>query len=70
MLQTRHPPARARHPAELRDARTSPERFRALANRISVLLGAEALRDVPTVTDTVETPLGPCARPAPGAPTW
>ena len=45
--------------AELRDARTGPERFRALTNRISVLLGAEALRDVPTVDDTVHTPLGP-----------
>ena len=33
--------------AELRDVRTGPERFRALTNRISVLLGAEALRDVP-----------------------
>lgn len=45
--------------AELRDARTGPERFRALANRISVLLGAEALRDVPMIEDTVQTPLGP-----------
>jgi uracil phosphoribosyltransferase len=45
--------------AELRDARTAPERFRALATRISVLLGAEALRDVPTVATTVDTPLGP-----------
>jgi uracil phosphoribosyltransferase len=45
--------------AELRDARTDPERFRALANRISVLLGAEALRDVPTVDGIVQTPLGP-----------
>ena len=45
--------------AELRDLRTSPERFRALTNRISVLLGAEALRDVPTVNTTVDTPLGP-----------
>jgi uracil phosphoribosyltransferase len=45
--------------AELRDARTGPERFRALTNRISVLLGAEALRDVPTIDDTVHTPLGP-----------
>jgi len=45
--------------AELRDARTGPERFRALATRISVLLGAEALRDVPTVDGTVDTPLGP-----------
>lgn len=45
--------------AELRDKRTAPERFRALTNQISVLLGAEALRDVPTIDDTVETPLGP-----------
>ena len=45
--------------AELRDARTGPERFRALATRISVLLGAEALRDVPSREDTVDTPLGP-----------
>ena len=44
---------------ELRDSRTRPERFRQLAVRISVLLGAEALRDVPTVPTTVETPLGP-----------
>ena len=45
--------------AELRDARTTPERFRSLANRVSVLLGAEALRDVPTVEEVVQTPLGP-----------
>ncbi|MEO8681404.1 MAG: uracil phosphoribosyltransferase [Vicinamibacterales bacterium] len=45
--------------AQLRDAGTDPERFRALTNRISVLLGAEALRDVPTADGTVETPLGP-----------
>ncbi len=37
----------------------TPERFRALANRVSVLLGAEALRDLPTVEATVDTPLGP-----------
>ncbi len=45
--------------ADLRDARTGPERFRALTNRISVLLGAEALRDVPMADGTVATPLGP-----------
>jgi uracil phosphoribosyltransferase len=44
---------------ELRDGRTAPERFRQLAGRISVFLAAEALRDVPTVEETVETPLGP-----------
>lgn len=44
---------------DLRDARTPPERFRLLAGRISAFLAAEALREVPTVDDTVETPLGP-----------
>jgi uracil phosphoribosyltransferase len=43
----------------LRDATTDPERFRQLAGRISVLLAAEALRDVPTRDETVSTPLGP-----------
>src|SRR5687767_4111236 len=44
---------------ELRDARTEPPAFRRAANRISVLLAAEALRDVPTTPSTVMTPLGP-----------
>ena len=39
--------------------RQNEERFRQLAGRISVLLAAEALRDVPTVQETVSTPLGP-----------
>jgi uracil phosphoribosyltransferase len=43
----------------LRDKRTAPEEFRRAATRISVLLAAEALRDVPAATVTVETPLGP-----------
>ncbi len=43
----------------LRDVKTDPERFRQLAGRISVLLAAEALRDVPTQSETVSTPLGP-----------
>ena len=47
--------------ATLRDKRTSPEHFRQAANRISVLLVAEALRDVPTNAATVDTPLGPAA---------
>jgi uracil phosphoribosyltransferase len=42
----------------LRDAATEPERFRQLAGRISVLLAAEALRDLPTRAHSVETPLG------------
>jgi uracil phosphoribosyltransferase len=43
----------------LRDRRTTPEHFRRAANRISVLLVAEALRDVPTTDLSVDTPLGP-----------
>jgi uracil phosphoribosyltransferase len=43
----------------LRDKRTSPDAFRRLATRISMLLAAEALREVPTAKVTVETPIGP-----------
>jgi uracil phosphoribosyltransferase len=43
----------------LRDKRTPPDAFRRLATRISVLLAAEALRDLPTAAITVETPIGP-----------
>lgn len=43
--------------AELRDTKTPPDYFRRLANRISVLLAAEALRDLPTNAITVKTPL-------------
>src|SRR5688572_19723221 len=45
----------------LRDKRTEPPAFRRAANRISVLLAAEALRDVPSTTGMVTTPLGPAA---------
>ena len=45
--------------AELRDKRTTPDRFRRAATRISVLLVAEAMRDVPSTAVTVDTPLGP-----------
>ena len=44
---------------ELRDARTAPPAFRRAANRISVLLAAEALRDLPSSSATDTTPLGP-----------
>jgi len=44
---------------ELRDVRTQPPDFRRAAERISVLLAAEALKDVPSRPHTVETPLGP-----------
>jgi uracil phosphoribosyltransferase len=43
--------------ATLRDAGTAPEEFRRTARRISVLLAAEALRDLPAVDATVQTPL-------------
>ena len=45
--------------AELRDARTPPPAFRRAANRISVLLAAEAMRDVPVTPAVITTPLGP-----------
>ena len=45
----------------LRDKRTGPEHFRRAATRISILLAAEALRDVPSTEVTVETPLGPAS---------
>jgi uracil phosphoribosyltransferase len=44
---------------ELRDVRTAPPAFRRAANRISVLLAAEALRELPSSAATVTTPLGP-----------
>ncbi|HZP47312.1 MAG TPA: uracil phosphoribosyltransferase [Vicinamibacterales bacterium] len=44
---------------QLRDKHTAPEDFRRAATRISVLLAAEALREVPSNAVTVETPLGP-----------
>ncbi len=43
----------------LRDRTTAPEEFRRAATRISVLLAAEALRDVQAADVTVDTPLGP-----------
>ena len=45
--------------AALRHAATPPERFRRVAERISLLLAAEATRDLPVSPTTVETPLGP-----------
>jgi len=45
--------------ATLRDSSTPPELFRRMAVRISLLLAAEATRDVPSAELSVETPLGP-----------
>lgn len=52
----------------LRDATTAPETFRRMAVRISLLLAAEATRDIPTVDQSVVTPVGPATgrRVAPG----
>jgi uracil phosphoribosyltransferase len=44
--------------ATLRDSSTPPELFRRVAVRISLLLAAEATRDVPSAVVTVNTPLG------------
>jgi uracil phosphoribosyltransferase len=44
--------------ATLRDSSTPPELFRRVAVRISLLLAAEATRDVPSAAVTVSTPLG------------
>ena len=43
----------------LRDHRTSSADFRLTARRISVLIAAEAFRDLPTATATVQTVLAP-----------
>ncbi len=45
--------------ATLREAATTPETFRHMAVRISLLLAAEATRDIPSIPVRVESPLGP-----------
>jgi uracil phosphoribosyltransferase len=45
----------------LRDVHTRPDMFRVMARRISLLLAAEATRDLPSRAATVETPLGTAA---------
>ena len=45
--------------ATLRDASTPPALFRRMAERISLLLAAEATADLPSERGTVLTPLGP-----------
>ena len=44
--------------ASLRDVKTQPARFRRLAERLSLFLAAEALKDLPTEQTSVETPMG------------
>jgi len=43
--------------ARLRDHTTRPDAFRRLVHEISLLAGYEALRDLPTLSTTVQTPL-------------
>jgi uracil phosphoribosyltransferase len=45
--------------AKLRDKRTEPDEFRALARKVITLLLYEATADLPVRRGTVETPLGP-----------
>ncbi len=45
--------------ATLRDRATPPELFRRMAVRISLLLAAEATREVPAIDVSVQSPLGP-----------
>ena len=45
----------------LRDGSTPPELFRRMAVRISLLLAAEATRDLPAAQVTVASPLGPAS---------
>ena len=45
--------------AILRDEKTAPELFRRMAVRISLLLAAEATRDLPSTAVSVSTPIGP-----------
>jgi uracil phosphoribosyltransferase len=46
---------------ELRDKHTQPAQFRRAAARITMLLACEALRDVPSIASSVETPLSTAA---------
>ena len=46
---------------QLRDARTASPIFRQAAQRLSVLIATEAMRDLPTESVEVQTPLGPAA---------
>jgi uracil phosphoribosyltransferase len=45
----------------LRDKHTTPDLFRQMARRISLLLTLEATRDLPQRAATVETPVGPAS---------
>lgn len=56
MYASEHPVVKIKV-AELRDVQTRPQRFRELVREIALLLGVEALRDLPLAERTVRTPL-------------
>jgi uracil phosphoribosyltransferase len=47
--------------AELRDARTAPERFRSLTKRLATVLALEGTRDLPVREEPVTTPVADTA---------
>lgn len=47
----------------LRDKRTGTNEFRSLVNEIAMLMGYEALRDLPLTEEEIETPIEKCAAP-------
>ena len=47
----------------LRDKRTGTNEFRALVEEIAMLMGYEALRDLPLEDVAIETPIEPCMTP-------
>jgi len=55
-IQFEHPLARSLL-TEMRDRRTTPDRFRALAYRLGFMLAVEATREIETVPVSVDTPL-------------
>lgn len=54
--------------ARLRDAATSPDRFRPLLREVAALLFFAATADLESVPTTVQTPLAPCPSSAPARP--
>lgn len=56
------------HLARLRDAATSPTDFQRHARLLGTLLALEAVRDLPTTTTEVATPLAPATATVPACP--
>ena len=58
-LHVSHHPLVAHKLSLLRDRRTEPKKFRELVRELSWLLGYEAMADLTTVAEPIETPLEP-----------